>query len=120
MADHDRDDEKPLDPAAERLRAKMTRLLLVSGGIMVVGLIAVFFAIVYRLGFLGPGQDSWADAGGAPLESRIEVPPGARLVSTALDGNRALLGIQAAGVISLLLVELPSGRVVGRYALEPN
>ena len=60
----------PLDPAAERLRRKLVRLLFVSGGIMMLGLIAVFAAIVYKV-----GQDGAGTAGrlGAlsPVESAI-------------------------------------------------
>ena len=50
-----REDEAPLDPAAARLRRKLVRLLFVSGGIMMLGLIAVFAAIVYKLNEGGDG-----------------------------------------------------------------
>ena len=49
------DTEAPLDPAAARLRRKLVRLLFVSGGIMMLGLIAVFGAIVYKLNQGGRG-----------------------------------------------------------------
>ena len=55
---YDTDDDAPLDPAAERLRRKLVRLLLVSGGIMMLGLIAVFAAIVYKLSERGGGVAS--------------------------------------------------------------
>ena len=42
-------DEQPLDPAMERVRRKMIRLLAVSIGIMVIGLMAVLAAIVYKI-----------------------------------------------------------------------
>ena len=119
MAAYDRnDDEPPLDPAAERLRRKMARLLLVSGGIMVLGLIAVFAALVYKLGLLG---DVNGGRTGAPVQAALAVPIGSRLVSTALDGDHALLQIEAAdGTTALLLVDLASGQVLGRYALQPE
>ena len=42
MAAYDTEEEEPpLDPAAERLRRKLVRLVMVSGGIMMLGLIAV-------------------------------------------------------------------------------
>ena len=42
-------EEQPLDPAMERVRRKMIRLLAVSIGIMVIGLMAVLAAIVYKI-----------------------------------------------------------------------
>ena len=118
MAAYNRpDEEPPLDPAAERLRRKMARLLLISGGIMVLGFIAVFAALVYKLGLLGgPGADGVSAASG---EAAIGIPAGARLVSSDLDGGRALLQLQSEdGTVSLVLVDLGSGRVLGRYALQ--
>jgi hypothetical protein len=109
--------EPPLDPAAERLRRKMTRLLLASGGLMVLGFIAVFAALVYKLGFLG-------EAGGhsrtqAPAEAQVAVPAGARLVAADLDGERALLRMDLAnGGVLLILLDLGSGATVGRYELR--
>lgn len=41
--------EPPLDPAMERVRRKMIRLLIISIGIMVIGLIAVLSAVVYKI-----------------------------------------------------------------------
>ncbi|MEM1317529.1 MAG: hypothetical protein AAGF29_04630, partial [Pseudomonadota bacterium] len=42
-------DEEPLDPKVEAVRQKLVRLLLVSGGIMLLGFLAVFAAIVYKI-----------------------------------------------------------------------
>jgi hypothetical protein len=124
MPVHDLDEEEsPLDPAAERLRRKLARLLLVSGAIMVLGFIAVFAAIVYRLGGFAQGGPDAAEAppGAAPFEASLPMPAGARLMSADLDGNRVLLTVQAAdGAVSLLLLELPSGRIIGRYTIRPQ
>jgi hypothetical protein len=114
----DMEAEQPLDPAAERLRRKLVRLLFVSGGIMMLGLIAVFAAIVYKV-----GQSGTAGRLGAlsPVESAIHVPAGYRLVRAELDGERALLTLEApGGSTSLFLVDLASGAVLGRYAIEPE
>jgi hypothetical protein len=117
MAAYDRDDEPPLDPAQERLRKKLVRLLFVSGGIMIAGLIAVFSAIVYKLGEAGEGTRLSA---GDPLAARLALPAGARILSADLDGGRALLVVEAAGGgQSLILLDLASGRVLGRYAAAP-
>ena len=116
------DSDGPLDPAAERLRRKLARLLLVSGGIMMLGLIAVFGAIVYRLGMLSEERAGPARAGAAgPVEVAIDVPANGRLVAAELEGGRALLTIQdSGGRLSLLLVDLETGATLGRYTLGPN
>jgi hypothetical protein len=120
MSYDDGEDEAPLDPAAARLRRKLVRLLLVSGGIMMLGLIAVFAAIVYKLGERGEGDSSRLSAG-VPIEGAIAIPAGHRVAATALDGERALLTLVAPdGSTSLLLVDLNSGAKLGRYAVEPE
>ena len=111
-------DEAPLDPAAERLRRKLVRLLLVSGGIMMLGLIAVFAAIVYKVQEAGEPLAGGISAA-APLSARIAIPAGNRVVSTSLSGDEALLTLEGPdGATSLLLMDLASGAVLGRYALE--
>lgn len=122
MAATDRDEEAPLDPAAERLRRKLVRLLFVSGGIMALGLIAVFAAIVYKLN--GSGLELQAPAAapaGPPVEARIAIPAGARLISTELQGDRALLYLEGPGAsATLVAIDIGSGRVLGRFSLQPE
>jgi hypothetical protein len=115
MAVHDDIAEPPLEPAAERLRRKLVRLLVVSGGIMMLGLIAVFAAIVYKVGESRPGRPFSALD---PVESEIRVPAGFRIVHAELEGERALLTLEGPdGSTSLLFVDLGSGAVLGRYAI---
>ena len=117
MADYETEAEAPLDPAAERLRRKLVRLLLGSGLIMMLGLIAVFAAIVYKTGLLGSDPVRRTPTAQATAEATIRVPPGARLVSADLDAAQALLTLDSAEGTTLLLVDLASGTVVGRYRL---
>lgn len=122
MANYDSDEkEAPLDPAAERLRRKLARLLMVSGGFMMLGFIAVFAALVYRLGGSGEaGQPDTQAVVAPPLEVQLAIPQGARLVGTDLDGTRALLNLETPAGPMLMLVEMPSGQILGRYALQPQ
>jgi hypothetical protein len=119
MSVHD-EDEAPLDPAQERLRRKLVRLLFVSGGIMMAGLIAVFAAIVYKV---RDGSETAQPAGGglsaqAPATGDIPIPPGHRLTATALDGDRALLSLVSPdGGTVLLLVDLATGAELARRRL---
>jgi len=105
--------QQPLDPAAERLRRKLARLLMLSGGIMVLGFIAVFAAIVYRL-----SGSAGTEAPFAAVAATIPLPVGARLLRAELEGGRALLHLEHDdGSASLVLVDLESGAVLGRYGL---
>ena len=111
MASYDEDEEKPLDPAAERLRRRLARLQVVSGGIMLLGFIAVFASIVYKVNEGGDGVGS----GATPIEARLEIPAGYRIVGTALDGDRAMLTLAAPdGSTTLVVFDLTSGKTLGR------
>lgn len=97
------------------------RLLFVSGGIMMLGFIAVFAAIVYKLNERAPAATTSAFSAASPVEGRIAIPSGYRIVESALDGERSLLTLAAPdGSTSLLLVDLTSGATLGRYAVEPE
>jgi hypothetical protein len=122
MGSHDDGDDAPLDPAAERLRRKLSRLLIVSGGFMLLGFVAVFAAIVYKLSH--PAARDAANPAAyvaAPVEAAIAVSSGARLAAADLDGDRALLQLDGPdGTASLILIDLASGRVLGRYQIRPQ
>ena len=123
MAVYDPDDEEPpLDPAAERLRRKLSRLLMVSGGIMMLGLIAVFAAIVYKLNQprnAVPAAAASSPFAGSVVDAKIALPAGVHVKAAALEGNRALLTLESGdGRESLLLVDLATGSILGRYALQ--
>ncbi len=103
------EDDQPLDPALERVRRKMIRLLVVSFGIMTVGLMAVLGTIVYRL-----GERADQNFGGT-----IELPAGAAISQTSLDGERALLTITlAGGGRELWLVDLRDGQRLGKLDVK--
>ncbi|MEZ5789393.1 MAG: fimbrial protein [Nitratireductor sp.] len=117
------DEEKPLDPATERVRKKMVRLLAVSIGVMMIGLMAVLGAVVYKIN--GKPDESVAAASGAKVpiepgfEGRIDLPEGAEIVSASLDGTNILLTIRLAGAGSQLLVYSLSGdRILARVAID--
>ena len=89
---------------------------------MLFGFIAVFASIVYKLSERDDADSPLAASQGVAgeiIDARIPVPPGARLLSTELDGDRALLRVEALdGRVSLILVDLASGNILGRYAIE--
>jgi len=91
----------------------MVRLLLGSFGVMVLGLIAVFSAIVYKM---STGAVSITSG---PLEAEIALPAGSRILSTSLDGPHALIHIAVPGnaLGELVIVETESGRIIRRFTL---
>lgn len=119
----DLEDEKPLDPATEKLRRKMVRLLAVSIGVMMVGVMAVLGAIVYKINDSGR-QDAMREAGSAPLpyenlEGRIDLPDRAEIVSASLDADRVLLQVRMPdGASSLLVYSLERNRIIARVAID--
>ena len=112
------DDEPPLDPAVERVRRKLVRLLIWSFGIMILGLIAVFSTIVYRLtSETTPPPDADVDA---PAIVNVSLPKDARVLSTSISGPRTLLLIEVPGERhgQLIVLETDTGKVIGRYRLQ--
>ena len=112
------DEEPPLDPAVERVRRKLVRLLIGSFGIMILGLIAVFSTIVYRLTD-EPGVPA-ERANTVPATANIALPNGAKVLSASVSGSRTLLHIHVPGEAHgrLVVIETDSGKVIGRFKLE--
>lgn len=104
-------EEAPLDPAAERVRRRMVRLLAVSIGIMFVGIFAVLAAIVWQMG----------EASRATLvEGRIALPGGFNVVETDLGADAIMVrGNDASGAMRILVFDRASGEMTARYTLGP-
>ena len=101
------DDEAPLDPATERLRRKMVRLLAVAIGTMLVGVMAVLGAVVYKVNKVGPPV-------AATGQITLALPAGTRIESMALDGGEALLRLSG-GSDDLVRIDLATGTIIARY-----
>ncbi|WP_061934000.1 hypothetical protein [Aureimonas sp. AU22] len=105
-------DGVPPDPAFEKVRRKMVRLLGVSIAVLFVGLIAVLSAVVYRT---SDGEGSRRAGGTLPP---VAIGAGARITNATLDGDQALLTVERAdGGQDLLLLDLASGAVASRYPI---
>jgi hypothetical protein len=122
----DDQDEKPLDPAMERVRRKMLRLLAVSIGIMFTGLMAVLIAIVYKVS-AGPSKPAVRDASQTAvnipgdeteLSGNIALPAGTRVISQSLSG--AQLSLMTEGTDSkrqIVIYDMNAGRIIARYTI---
>ncbi|KQT88161.1 hypothetical protein [Aurantimonas sp. Leaf443] len=104
------EEDAPLDPATERLRRKMLRLLALSVGTLILGVMAVLAAIVYK-----SSAPDLPAAGAPPLA--LALPQGAQVLESALDGDRALLRLSLDGRQALYLVALSDGAILARYDL---
>lgn len=119
----DQEEEKPLDPEMEKVRRKMVRLLVVSIGIMILGVMAVLAGVVYKV--IEPDEDaqtvtsgSMTVPSGAPLQLTGSLPAGFKVEQVSLDGARILFyGLMADGTRSAIILDATSGTTIAEIAL---
>ncbi|WFU07992.1 hypothetical protein QA646_11770 [Rhizobium sp. CB3090] len=118
----DDQEEKPLDPALENVRRKMVRLQIVSAAIMVVSLMAVFGAVVYKT--MRPAPKAAGSAASnipsdAPVAATAALPQGFTVQSTALSGSQVLFyGALASGQRQAVVFDYAIGRIVATISLS--
>ncbi len=90
--------------------------MLVSLSTLAIGILAVFAAILYRI-----ATANSSTAVGHTVEipaGDLNLPAGARLIATALDGSRLAYTYDVGGDGTLtLIVDVRSGAVIGRVEL---
>lgn len=116
MTDIDDDTDKPLDAAQLRLQARLTRLLIYSGGIMVLGLVAVFAAILYRVNRVETRPT--LDPARPPVIESIAMPAGGRIVASRLDGTTLVITIEHPGGGTIVLVDAVTLKALRRLDLK--
>ena len=122
----ERDDaeDKPLDPAVERVRGKLVRFMVINLGILLIALMAVVAAIVYRVNSR-PAPPVVAvpelpvPAPDAVVRGEVQLPPGARVIGHALSGNRLSIDLALAdGGRAVLIYDVAEGQLVGRLDIK--
>jgi hypothetical protein len=107
------DDDKPLDPAAAAIVAKVRWLMIISGMTTFVAIAAVMGVVGYRV-FRSEGSAAQADV-------TAMLPKGARVVAIAAAADRLVVTIDLAGALEARTFDLktlaPLGRL--RFATEP-
>lgn len=95
--------------------------MLIGGGTLAIGIAAVFAAILYKIAtYDSTGRTPTAGAAAPTLSlAALGLPADAKLVSTALDGNSLALTYQTSSGTETLLVETPTGIVLGRVKIGP-
>lgn len=116
----DENEDKPLDPAVERVRRRLVRFIGINLGILFIALMAVVAALVYRMNASTPAGPETAGsavpAGEAALEGEIALPPGARIVSHAVSGDRLTLHVEFTDSRqTIFLYDMAQRRIVGRF-----
>ncbi|WMS44748.1 hypothetical protein RDV64_10350 [Acuticoccus sp. MNP-M23] len=103
------EDEGELDPAMERVRRKLVRLLIVSSSIMILGFAAVVAGIFYRVSEMdsGPAAAVALEFGTADL---IAVSAGDDQIVLTIGGANPRIEVRS----------VPEGTVLGLFTLRPD
>jgi hypothetical protein len=111
--------EKPLDPAVENVRRKLVRFVAINLGLLFIALMAVVGALVYKsITATPPATVAETPPLQSVVEGAIPLPPGARIVSQSLSGNRISLELElSGGSRAIHIYDVASGRIVGRFAV---
>lgn len=107
MSETDQDTE--LDPAMERVRRKLTRLLAVSAGIMGLGFLAVLVAVIYRV-----SEDAASISD--PVDVVIDAAP--QNVRQVAVGDDRLVVVLGGDDPRIEVRRLEDGALVGTFRLD--
>ena len=102
---------EPLDPAVENIRRKLARLVLLGVGTLLIGLVAVFAAVLYR----------WnAEPSTAAGNATLQLLPGATVRSATLSDGGLLLTIDLPdGAVDLVVLDPLTGGVRSQVTIQP-
>jgi hypothetical protein len=114
-------DDKPLDPAVEKVRRKLIRFVAINLGLLFVALMAVVGAVVYKT---RTAELPVQSAGDVPspegvVEAEIDLPAGASIMSQSVSGNRISIDAELAdGSRTIFIYDLIERRIIGRLAVK--
>jgi hypothetical protein len=112
------DDDKPLDPEAARIVAKVRRLMMIASATTFVAVAVVLMVIGYRL-FNVKGSVT-AEEGVAQFADVTEaLPPGAKVLSTAIGSDHIVVTIEVGGAVELRTFDPDTLKPQGRLRLVP-
>jgi hypothetical protein len=106
------DDERPLDPEAARIVAKVRRLMMIASLTTFVAVAVVLGVIGYRV-FRSEGRAQPA------ADVSASLPAGAKVLSSAVGDGRIVLTVEINGAIELLSFDLNTLKPLGRLRLAP-
>jgi hypothetical protein len=113
MSQFDSEDDKPLSPEQAKIVAKVRWMMLLSGFATVLGIAVVIGIVGYRF--------FRVDGSVAQAEVTALLPKGAKVVATAVSGDRIAVTVDLGGTVEVRTFDLrtlqPAGRL--RFATEP-
>jgi hypothetical protein len=119
----DEDQEKPLDPEIDKVRGKLIRFMAINLGLLLLALMVVIAAIVYKARKAPPANPPLVSEipvpPGEPLTADIVLPVGAKVISQSLSGNRVSIDAELAdGSRTIFVYDIAERRIVGRFAIR--
>jgi hypothetical protein len=99
--------QEPNPEETERFQARVRRLMLISAATTGIAIAAVLFAIGYKL-FRGEGMSPTVG------EQTALLPKGARIVSTAVAGDRLVVTLDIQGVTEIRTFDARTLKPTGR------
>ncbi len=122
--EQDEQDDKPLDPAMEKVRRKMIRLQIVSGLVMFISLMAVFGAVVYKA--MGPSKTATPTASQSmqvpsdqPVSATASLPQGFTIENISFaNGDMLFYGRLANGTRKALVFNVQTRRFVADVTID--
>ena len=125
----DINENEPLDPAVERVRRKMMRLMGISVAIMMIGLMAVIGAIFYKISGGGKKKPTATITSESTpnktidltsdIVGNIKLPVGSKLLSAKMDAGRILITIDTGNNTSALWVyDLAANGVIAKISVS--
>lgn len=122
--EQDEQDDKPLDPAMEKVRRKMIRLQIVSGLVMFISLMAVFGAVVYKA--MGPSKTATPTASQSmqvpsdqPVSATASLPQGFTIENVSFaNGDMLFYGRLANGTRKALVFNVQTRSFVADVTID--
>ena len=122
------EDEKPLDPAVERVRRKMVRLLVISVSIMMIGLMSVLGSIVYKLYWRAdkPTVETVQEkSNNLPMVASrfvggdIDIPNGSTVVAASVSQQAIVITLKLSnGNPQIMIVDPATSKIIATYSLK--
>ena len=103
------DDRKALDPEAAAAIGKVRRLMIMTTTFVAIGV--VLAVIGYRLSQVKESAPSFVDVTHA-------LPPGAKVLSTAIGSDHIVVTIEVGGAVQLLTFDPDTLKPLGRLQLQ--
>lgn len=115
------DDEAPLDPALLRVQARLRRLMLIGISTLVIGVVAVLIAIIYRF-YIADDSDGrtvnlrTTITGEVTAES-VGLAPNAELIEQTIDGNQMLLTFRDGADLVNIIIDTTTMEITGQLRM---